>query len=72
MKIHALNIDEMTYYNLALVMNGDFSPEDIEYVRGLMKQKLHFVQTAYYVDSADKAPKGIGIPPRLAVFKLML
>ena len=59
MKIHALNIDEMTYYNVALVMNGDFSPEDIQYVRGLMEQKLHFVQTAYYVDSAEKAPKGI-------------
>ena len=59
MKIHALNIDEMTYYNLALVMNGDFLPEDIEYFRGLMKQKLQFVQTAYYGDSADKAPKGI-------------
>jgi hypothetical protein len=48
-----------TIYNLALVMNGDLSSEDLEYVRGLMEQKFHLVQTAYYVDSAMKSPKGI-------------
>ena len=48
MKIHALNVEEMAYYNLVLIMNGDFFLEDVQYVRRLMEQKLQLVQTAYY------------------------
>ena len=60
MKIHVLNVEKMAYYNLAMIMNGDFLPEDLEYVRGLMEQKFQLVQRAYYIDSAQKAPKGSG------------
>ena len=56
MAVHASNVEELPYYNVAVICNEECAKFNVQEV---MEGKLHYVQRAFWFDTREKKAKGI-------------
>ena len=56
MAVHASNVEELPYYNLAVIYNEECTEFNVQEV---MEGKLHQVQRAFWFDTREKKAQGI-------------
>lgn len=55
MCIHACNVEEMQFYNVAVIYDEQTEVN----VLAVMEEKMHCVQKAYFYDTREQKPQGI-------------
>lgn len=55
MAVHASNVEELQYYNVAVIYNEECTEFNVQEA---MEGKLHYVQRAFWFDTREKKAQG--------------